>query len=198
MSKTQTPLFQIAIADIKSIKPNPENPRKITEARFEELKKNIVQDPWYMQIRPVVIDKDWVVVGGNQRLKACKDLKMKVVPIIQADSLTEEDIKRFVIYDNIDYGTWDWGLLEGGGWKKTDLIELGLTEWPSPTQLDIGSDPSNFSFKPDFQPGRADRPITTEDIEKMKDKMEDTSGTERTMIDVICPSCANEFSILKN
>ena len=198
MSKTQTPLYQIEMMSVRSIKPNPDNPRKITEARFEELKKNITNDPWYMSIRPVVVNEKKMVVGGNQRLAACKSLKIKTVPVIQASDLSKEDLKKFIIYDNIDYGTWDWGLLEGG-WKKTELIELGLTEWPSPTKLAIGQEGgSQFEFKPNFEPDASGRQVTTEDIEKMRERMEDTSGTERTMIDVICPSCANEFSILKN
>lgn len=102
----------IQIIDIREILPNPENPRKITPAKFNELVKSIEADPQILLAKPLVIDENKMVLGGNQRLTACKKIGMKTVPCLNASMLTPEQREKFIAIDNTHYGEWDWVKLE--------------------------------------------------------------------------------------
>jgi ParB-like chromosome segregation protein Spo0J len=77
-----------------------------------------------LDIRPIVVNSDMVVLGGNMRLKACKEAGLKQVPIIIADNLTEDQQREFLIKDNVSGGEWDWALLQD--WDSQQLSEWGL------------------------------------------------------------------------
>lgn len=96
---------------ISKIKENPDNPRKIDKEAYEKLVNSIKEFPKMLEIRPLVVDKNMVVIGGNMRLKALKELQYTEVPIIRADKLTDDEIKRFVVVDNLPYGKWDYDFL---------------------------------------------------------------------------------------
>lgn len=116
------------LSDIHS---NPSNPRLIKDDRFKKLVKSIEEFPKMMALRPIIIDADGMILGGNMRFKALKELKYKDVPdewVKRADSLTDEEKQRFIIEDNVPFGEWDFGLL--GDWDKDLLLEWGL-EFPS-------------------------------------------------------------------
>lgn len=98
---------------INQIKENPSNPRKIDKLAYQKLLNSIKEFPEMLELRPLVVDKNMVVIGGNMRLKALRELKYEVVPVIRADKLTDEQIKRFVIVDNLPFGEWDYELLQG-------------------------------------------------------------------------------------
>lgn len=113
---------------LSSIKSNPNNPRLIKDDRFEKLKKSIQDFPKMMALRPMVVNADMVVLGGNMRLKALKELGYKEVPnewIKKADTLTDEEIKRFIIVDNVGFGDHDWDVL-ANEWDATELTSWGL------------------------------------------------------------------------
>ena len=113
---------------ISSIKSNPNNPRLIKDDRFEKLKKSIQDFPKMMALPPMVVNADMVVLGGNMRLKALKELGYKEVPnewIKKADTLTDEEIKRFIIVDNVGFGDHDWDVL-ANEWDATELTSWGL------------------------------------------------------------------------
>lgn len=97
---------------IEDLKPNPNNPRIITDDKFKKLVKSIKEFPWMLELRPIVVNEDLMVLGGNMRLKALKEAGIKEVPVIVSDELTEEQQKEFIIKDNIGYGDWDWSVLE--------------------------------------------------------------------------------------
>lgn len=78
-----------------------------------------------LQLRPIVVNEDMVVLGGNMRLKACKEAGLREVPVIKASDLTEEQQKQFIIKDNVGYGEWDWEAL-ANEWDSNDLSEWGL------------------------------------------------------------------------
>lgn len=61
-----------------------------------------------LKLRPIVVNDDMIVLGGNMRLKACKEAGLKEVPIIKASNLTEQQQKEFIIKDNVGFGEWDW------------------------------------------------------------------------------------------
>ena len=117
------------IVKINQIKPNPKNPRTIKDERFEKLKKSIQDFPDMLNKRPLVCftdtDGKFVVLGGNMRLKAAKDLGLKELPIILADEWTEEQKSEFLIKDNVGFGEWDWNELNTD-WDTEQLNEWGL------------------------------------------------------------------------
>jgi site-specific DNA-methyltransferase (adenine-specific) len=117
--------MNITIAKISSIKPNPNNPRLIKDDKFKKLVKSIQEFPEMLNLRPIVVNADSVVLGGNMRLKACKEAGLKLVPVIYAEDLTEEQQKQFIIKDNVGFGEWDWEDL-ANNWNAEELSEWGL------------------------------------------------------------------------
>ena len=117
--------MNITIAKISSIKPNPNNPRLIKDDKFKKLVKSIQEFPEMLNLRPIVVNADNIVLGGNMRLKACKEAGLKQVPVILAEDLTEEQQKQFIIKDNVGFGEWDWEAL-ANQWDSDELSEWGL------------------------------------------------------------------------
>lgn len=113
------------IIKIDFIKVNPNNPRLIKDDKFKKLVKSIKEFPEMLNIRPIVVNKDMIVLGGNMRLKACKEAGLKEVPIIIADNLTEEQQREFLIKDNVSGGEWDWEVLSNE-WDNEELEAWGL------------------------------------------------------------------------
>jgi site-specific DNA-methyltransferase (adenine-specific) len=121
---------------ISEIKLNPNNPRTINDERFEKLKRSIEQFPKMMRLRPIVIDGGNIVLGGNMRLKALKELGYKELPddwVKRADELTEEEQRRFIIIDNVGFGEYDWEFLQSER-DSSELEDWGLDmpEWDEP------------------------------------------------------------------
>lgn len=110
---------------IKDIKPNPNNPRLVKDDKFKKLVQSIKDFPQMLDIRPIVVNKDMIVLGGNMRLKACKEAGLTEIPIIKAEDLTEEQQKEFIIKDNIGYGEWDWNII-ANEWDTDKLEEWGM------------------------------------------------------------------------
>lgn len=113
---------------LSSIKSNPNNPRLIKDERFKKLVQSIKEFPKMMELRPIVVDSDNMILGGNMRLKALQELKYKEIPnewIKSADKLTEEEKRRFIIADNVGFGEHDWDVL-ANEWNPEDLEDWGL------------------------------------------------------------------------
>jgi hypothetical protein len=110
---------------INEVKANPNNPRIIKDDKFAKLVKSITDFPQMLNLRPIVVNDDMVVLGGNMRLKACKEAGLKEVPIIKASELTEQQQKEFIVKDNVGYGEWDWDDL-ANNWESEELNEWGL------------------------------------------------------------------------
>jgi ParB-like chromosome segregation protein Spo0J len=110
---------------ISEIKLNPNNPRLIKDDKFTKLVQSIKDFPEMLDIRPIVVNKDMVILGGNMRFKACKEAGLKEVPIIVADKLTEEQQKEFLIKDNTSGGEWDFEML-ANEWDVDQLDAWGL------------------------------------------------------------------------
>jgi DNA modification methylase len=111
--------------NINEIKPNPNNPRIIKDDKFKKLVKSIQDFPQMLELRPIVIDENNIVLGGNMRLKACIEAGLTDVPVKQAKELTEEQKKEFIVKDNVGYGEWDWDDL-ANNWDEQLLMEWGL------------------------------------------------------------------------
>lgn len=110
---------------ISQVIPNPTNPRVIKDDKFKKLVKSIEEFPQMLELRPIVVDSNMVVLGGNMRLKACIAAGLKEVPIIVADQLTDAQKGEFIIKDNVGFGEWDWDLL-ANEWDVEDLQDWGL------------------------------------------------------------------------
>jgi site-specific DNA-methyltransferase (adenine-specific) len=117
--------MQIYEAKITDIKKNPNNPRVIKDEKYKKLLQSIRDFPQMLNLRPIVVNDDMVVLGGNMRLKACKEAGYKVVPIIKASDLTDDQQREFIIKDNVGYGEWDWDDLTNN-WEALKLEEWGL------------------------------------------------------------------------
>jgi DNA modification methylase len=113
------------VVKISEVKINPNNPRLIKDDKFAKLVQSIKDLPQMLAIRPIVVNTDMVVLGGNMRLKACKEAGLKEVPIIIADNLTEEQQREFLIKDNVSGGEWDWAMI-ANEWDADQLEEWGL------------------------------------------------------------------------
>ena len=117
--------MNIQIKKIDEVKLNPNNPRIVKDDKFKKLVKSIKDFPKMLEIRPIVVNSDMIVLGGNMRLKACIEAGMSEVPIIVADNLTEEQQKEFLIKDNVSGGQFDWDAL-ANNWDSEVLLEWGL------------------------------------------------------------------------
>lgn len=115
----------IELVPIGKVKLNPDNPRVIKDEKFYSLVESITNFPKMMKLRPIVVNKDMIVLGGNMRLKACKEAGLKEVWIEQATELTPEEEREFVVKDNVGFGEWDWDML-ANDYDKDELMEWGL------------------------------------------------------------------------
>jgi site-specific DNA-methyltransferase (adenine-specific) len=96
---------------ITEVKQNPNNPRTIKDDKFQKLVQSIKDFPQMLELRPIVVNDEMVVLGGNMRLKACKEAGLKEVPVIKASQLTPEQQAEFIVKDNVGFGEWDYNLL---------------------------------------------------------------------------------------
>ena len=111
--------------DIRQIRPNPENPRVIKDNKFQKLVKSITELPQMLELRPIVVNRDMIVLGGNMRLKACEAAGLTEVPVVFADNLTPEQEREFIVKDNSSFGEWDWDLL-ANEWDVEQLQDWGI------------------------------------------------------------------------
>jgi DNA modification methylase len=117
--------MEVKEVKIGLIKSNPNNPRIIKDEKFAKLVESIKSFPEMLKLRPIVVNEDMVVLGGNMRLKACKEAGLKQVPIIKASELSSEQQKEFIIKDNVGFGEWDYSML-ANEWDVEQLAEWGL------------------------------------------------------------------------
>lgn len=145
---------------------NPNNPRLIKDDKFKKLCQSIKDFPKMLELRPIVVDKDGVILGGNMRFRALQELGMEVKDewVRVADKLTDDERRRFIIEDNVGFGDWDWDILSST-YEKEKLEDWGMDvdKWG-----DIDFDNIN----------------STED-RKVKDKP----------IIVTCPDCGKTFEV---
>lgn len=110
---------------IDELMTNPHNPRQISDGQLASLMKSIKEFPEMLNLRPIVIDENNIVLGGNMRLLACRQLGITDVPVTIAKGLTEEQKKEFIIKDNLGFGEWDWDIL-ANEWDVVLLDDWGL------------------------------------------------------------------------
>jgi|TARA_R110000868_G_scaffold397747_1_gene670597 hypothetical protein len=143
---------------INKVHLSPTNPRVIKDNKFRKLVQSIKEFPQMLEMRPIVVDSDMVVLGGNMRLRACREAGLTEVPIIKASNLTEEQKNEFVIKDNSSFGEWDWDLL-ANQWDIQDLDQWGL---------DIPSSYFDDDKEPEFDKDVLDQQLDTYINSKVK------------------------------
>ena len=133
------------------LKTNPNNPRTIRKDQLQKLVKSLREFPEMLEARPIVVDPDYVVLGGNMRLKAAQEAGLAEVPVYVA-TWEEAKAKEFVIKDNLAFGEWDWDML-ANEWDATELEQWGLDVWTP--EIDPDELGEEFSLadgdKPPFQ-----------------------------------------------
>ena len=120
---------------ISKVNGNPNNPRIIKNDKFKKLVKSIQEFPEMLKLRPIVVDEDMMVLGGNMRLKASKDAGLKEVWIEVAEGLSEEKKKEFIVKDNVGFGEWEWDML-ANEWDSVQLADWGLDVWQNEDDIE--------------------------------------------------------------
>jgi len=158
------------------LKTNPNNPRSIRKDQLQKLVKSLREFPEMLEARPIVVDPDFVVLGGNMRLKAAQEAGLKEVPVYIA-SWEEAKHKEFIIKDNLAFGEWDWDML-ANEWDATELKEWGLDVWTP--EIDPDQLGEEFSLaegdKPPFQ--SLTFTLADEQAEFIKNALADAKGFE--------------------
>jgi DNA modification methylase len=134
--------MNIQVVKIKDIKNNPNNPRIIKDDKFKKLVASIREFPKMLEIRPIVVNDDMIVLGGNMRLKAIKELGLTEAPVIKISDLTDEQQRQFIIKDNAGFGEWDWNML-ANEWDTDELEKWGL-DLPDFVQTELEAVEDNF------------------------------------------------------
>ena len=117
--------MKIEKVKLSEIKPNPKNPRLIKDEKFKKLVKSIKEFPQMLELRPIVVDENNIILGGNMRFKALKEAGHTEVSIVRANNLTSEQKDEFIVKDNVGFGEWDWDSL-ANEWEVDKLEEWGL------------------------------------------------------------------------
>ena len=196
------------IIDLKKLHPNKKNPRIISDEKFDKLVQSIKQFPEMLELRPIVVNEDYIALGGNMRIKACQKLKIKKVPyymftremikqrkefmdIWKTNEDGEEEVvgKRpktyedycdeFIIKDNVPYGEWDW--LELNQWNTVTLQDYGLDVWDITSDDDIDG-----YFEESDQTGEGITKLilkyTPKEHEAITKKLKEMEGTNEEII----------------
>jgi|TARA_R110000764_G_scaffold200622_1_gene285909 hypothetical protein len=132
------------------IKGNPRNPRIIKDDKFKKLVKSIKDFPEMLEKRPIIVDEELMVLGGNMRLKASAEAGLKEVWIDVAEGWTQEQKDEFVVKDNVNFGEWDWAML-GNEWNTIKMTEWGLDVWENQDDKNNLDAELEWSGMPEFK-----------------------------------------------
>jgi hypothetical protein len=138
------------LVDISKVKGNTNNPIIIKDDKFRKLVKSIKEFPEMLELRPIVVDENYIVLGGNMRLKACIEAGLKEVNILIADKLTEDQKQEFIVKDNVGFGEWDWDMI-ANEWDSELLNEWGLDVWTQNMEINNMSE-LDIDIEQEFDP----------------------------------------------
>jgi DNA modification methylase len=139
--------MNIQVVKIKDIKSNPNNPRVIKDDKFHKLCESIKAFPKMLELRPIVVNDNMIVLGGNMRLKALKHLGLTEAPVIKASDLTEDQQRQFIIKDNAGFGEWDWDML-ANEWDVQELESWGI-DVPAFAETELEAEEDDFEIPED-------------------------------------------------
>ena len=129
---------------IEKLISNPNNPRVIKDDKFKKLVQSIMEFPKMLELRPIVVNDEMVVLGGNMRLKACVEAGLKEVPVIKATDLNEDEQRQFIIKDNVGFGEWDWDMI-ANEWDEQELTDWGL-DLPKDFGIQLEADEDDYEI----------------------------------------------------
>lgn len=140
--------------EFSKIKPNPHNPRVIKDFKFKQLVQSIKDFPEMLKLRPIIVDENNIIIGGNMRYRAGIEAGLKKIWIFQVNNLSKKKKEEFVIKDNVNFGEWDWDILSNK-WKTTQLNDWGLDVWQNTDDVvelvNKGDENSEWIGMPDFE-----------------------------------------------
>ena len=168
---------------ITDIKPNPNNPRLIKDEKFAKLVKSIKEFPKMMELRPIIVNAENIILGGNMRFKALKELGYTNIPkewIKRADELTEDETRRFIIADNVGFGEHDWDLL-ANDWDSAELQEWGLDVWQS-SDIDLDDFFEDDTSEPKEEKQKIVLEYSDEDFEIITEKFNSLGGSKESIV----------------
>ena len=166
---------------ISQVKNNPNNPRLIKDDKFEKLVKSIKAFPEMLEKRPIVVDEDMVVLGGNMRLKASQEAGLKEVWIDVAEGWTEEQKAEFIIKDNVGFGVWDWDIL-ANEWDNEKLNEWGLDVWQPDEDVNLDDFFEEDNSEPAEEKNKIVLEYSEEDYEIIIEKFNSLEGTKENIV----------------
>ena len=133
---------------LSTLKANPTNPRIIKDEKFQKLVKSIEEFPEMLEARPIVVNPEMIVIGGNMRFKACKAAGLKEAPVYMATWGETKD-REFIIKDNVSSGENDFDIL-ANEWDAEELNEWGLDVWTGePEETEGLTDPDDVPEVPE-------------------------------------------------
>lgn len=143
--------MKIEMWKIGKVKPYEKNPRKCKSSAVDTIAKSIKEFGFQ---QPLVVDKDGVLIVGHARLRASKKLGLKEVPVVVADNLDEEQVKKYRILDNKtnEISEWDFDLLK----QEIEEFNLDFTDFnldfgfPTNTQSEQMDRNAEWSDMPEF------------------------------------------------
>jgi len=162
--------------EINKLKTNKDNPRIIKDDKFKKLVKSIKDFPEMLELRPIVVDENMTILGGNMRHKACIEAGLKEVYIKIAKGLSEKQKKEFIVKDNVGFGEWEWDIL-ANEWSSLDLTEWGLDVWQNQDEIETNDE---FSL-PDGDKGNLEQityTLSSEQSDMIKEAVQDIKKKE--------------------
>jgi hypothetical protein len=168
--------MQIQKIAINKIKNNKANPRIIKDHKFHKLVKSLKEFPEMLQLRPIIVDENMTILGGNMRHKACVDIGMKEVYVIKANELTPAQQREFIVKDNVAFGDWDWDVL-ANEWNSVQLEDWGMDNWQNIDDLETSDE---FSLPDGDKEPFQQQTYTLADaqVEQIKNAISDIKKTE--------------------
>ncbi len=183
--KTETPNAEYKTVKLEEIISNPDNPRVISNEDFSNLVASIEELPKMLEIRPIVVNEAMMVVGGNQRLEAMRELGYKEATVFVAKGWTPEELEQYIIKDNTHFGSWAWSMLDSKDKDKLQAWGVDVDEW------------EESDFKPNFNPQTGNDSISPEDVAKTNSNLNAnfTGAGNQEMTDIVCPHCLENFKV---
>ena len=173
---------EIKVVKINDIKIHPNNPRIIKDSKYKKLVKSLTDFPEMLHARPIVVNQEGLILGGNMRYKVAKELGYKEIPVIYTSGWTIAQQDEFMIKDNTNAGEFDWDTL-ANSWDSTSLKEWDVIQWEVP------------DYQPTLEPQTNHKDVTDNDILKKAQELADKFIQESKHAEVICPACGNEFKV---
>jgi ParB-like chromosome segregation protein Spo0J len=167
----------------ESIKPNPSNPRTIDPERLSKLVASLKEFPEMLETRPIVVNSDRIILGGNMRHRAAIEAGIKEIPVIITESWSAEQEREFIIKDNVGYGDWDWDLIQAD-WDEDELKEWGVTvpNIKGDTDLDGLFDEPDDDEPDDDKKFSIVLEYTEEDYNKVNEAFDSMTGSKESIV----------------